>query len=382
MRNVAILGYGVVGSGTAALLSQNAAHIAQKTGQSLGLKYILDIREFPDSPFADRFVKDFAVIEHDPEVLVVVECIGGAGIALELARRALSAGKHFVTSNKELVAEHGDALMTLAAENNVNFMFEASVGGGIPILRPMAQCLAANRLQEICGILNGTTNYILTQMLREGIPFDEALREAQEKGYAEANPADDIEGKDTCRKLCILASLAYGRHVFPREVSAEGIANVTRGDVCFAEAQGYRIRLLGRAAARPDGKTCLYVAPHLVPEGHPLFAVEDVFNAILLTGDATGDVMFYGRGAGKMPTASAMVADVIDAARHRDAPKRPAWLPSDGQLSVGPDALSSAFYVRLDNHGGGEITPVLSGAEYAAWASTLSSPPLYRIRVL
>ena len=351
MVNVAILGFGVVGSGVAEVLATNGAHIDRKVDDLLRLKYILDVRDFPDSPFADKVVHDFSVIENDPEVNIVVETIGGAKVALDFTRRALMAGKSVVTSNKELVAEHGCELLRLAQEKGVSYLFEASVGGGIPIIRPLNQCLAANEIEELCGILNGTTNYILTRMIRAGLSFDAALKEAQQNGYAEQDPTADIEGHDACRKICILASLAFGRHVYPRQVPTEGITGVTLSDVAYAESCGRKIKLLGRAMRRPDGKVCAYVAPHLVDQENPLAGVEDVFNAITVKGNAIGDVMFYGRGAGKLPTASAVVADVIDAARHRDEKKRMFWAEGGEDVTVSPADLESAWYVRAEGTG-------------------------------
>ena len=264
MVNVAILGFGTVGSGVAEVLAKNADHIDQKVETPVRLKYILDVRDFPDSPFGDKVVHDFGIIEGDPTVDIVVETIGGVGAALDFTRRALTAGKSVVSSNKELVAEHGHELLQLAAEKGVSYLFEASVGGGIPILRPLSQCLAANELTEVCGILNGTTNYILTRMIRAGLSFEAALAEAQAKGYAEQDPTADIEGHDACRKICILASIAFGRHVYPRQVPTEGISGVTLADVAYAASCGRKIKLLGRAVKEDDGRVCAYVAPHLV----------------------------------------------------------------------------------------------------------------------
>lgn len=348
MVNVAILGYGVVGSGVAELLTKNGTHISEKVDDLVRLKYILDVRSFPDSPFAEKFVKDFSVIEQDPEISVVVETIGGATVALDFTRRALKAGKSVVSSNKELVAEHGWELLQLARDMGVSYLFEASVGGGIPILRPLSQCLAANELLEICGILNGTTNYILTRMIKGGLSFEAALKEAQDNGYAERDPSADIEGQDACRKICILASIAFGRHILPRQVPTQGITQVSLADVAYADACGKKIKLLGRAIRQSDDRVCAYVAPHLVDASNPLAGVEDVFNAIAVRGDAIGDVMFYGRGAGKMPTASAVVADVMDAARHRDAKKRLEWGPGGEDVTIPPDGLVSRWYVRAE----------------------------------
>ena len=347
MIHVAVLGHGVVGSGVAELISGIGEGLTRKADELLNLKYILDVREFPDSPFAECFVKDFSVIEADPEVEIVVETIGGTAVALDFTRRALTAGKSVVTSNKEVVANYGQELMELAAEHGVTYLFEASVGGGIPVLRPLNQCMAANEIQEICGILNGTTNYIFTRMIQGGLSFEAALKEAQEKGYAEQNPAADVEGHDTCRKICILASIAFGWHVRPEEVPTVGITGVTLHDVAFAAAAGKKIKLLGRAIHNADGTICTYVEPHLVDVSNPLSGVEDVFNAITVKGNATGDVMFYGRGAGKMPTASAVVADVIAIARQMQRSAYRPWSPSRPERSVSVDTLESPWMVLL-----------------------------------
>ena len=348
MVHVAILGFGTVGSGVAEVLTKNSDSIARRTNDLIQLKYILDVRDFPDSPFADKFVKDFSVIEQDPEVDIVVETIGGATVAKEFTERALRAGKSVVTSNKELVATCGYDLLQIAKEKKVSYLFEASVGGGIPIIRPLSQCLAANELMEVCGILNGTTNYILTRMIKAGLPFETALKEAQDNGYAERDPSADIEGHDACRKICILAAIAFGRHVYPEQVPTEGITGVALADVDYADAAGKKIKLLGRAIRREDGKVTAYVAPHLVDQSDPLAGVEDVFNAIKVKGDAIGDVMFYGRGAGKLPTASAVVADVIDAAKHIHAKKYLDWAQGGQDVCVPPDDLECAWYVRAN----------------------------------
>jgi len=348
MVQVAILGYGTVGSGVAEVLTGHEDSIFHKIDDFIKLKYILDVRDFPDSPFAGRFVKDFSVIESDPEVDIVVETIGGAGVALDFTRRALEAGKSVVTSNKELVAAHGYELLQLAKSRGASYLFEASVGGGIPIIRPLSQCLAANDILEIYGILNGTTNYILTRMIRAGLSFDAALREAQEKGYAERDPSADIDGHDACRKICILSAIAFGRHVYPEQVPTEGIRGVTLADVGYAGAAGKRVKLLGRAIRMEDGKVCAYVAPHLIDDSSPLAGVEDVFNGISVRGDATGDVMFYGRGAGKLPTASAVVGDVIDAAKHLHTKKYLDWAPGGPDVVCSVERLPSRWYVRAN----------------------------------
>jgi homoserine dehydrogenase len=345
--HVAILGYGTVGSGVAEVIERNGDLISRRFSDPIRIKYILDVRDFPDSPHRGLFIKDFSLIENDPEVSVVAETIGGTKIAYEFTRRALCAGKSVVTSNKELVAEHGCELIELACKHGVSYLFEGSVGGGIPILRPISQCLAANDISEICGILNGTTNYILTKMIREGLSFQAALAEAQQNGYAERDPAADLEGHDACRKICILASLAFGRHVYPSSVPTEGITGVSLADADYAAGAGYKIKLLGRAIRDDSGRVRAYVAPHLVAYGSPLANVEDVFNAIVVRGDAVGDVMFYGRGAGKLPTASAVVADMIDAIRHKDEKKQPAWGPGSEDMTVSPDDLAFRWYVRI-----------------------------------
>ena len=401
MVNIAILGFGTVGSGVAEVLAKNSAHIDQKVETPVRLKYILDVRDFPDSPFGDKIIHDFATIENDPEVDIVVETIGGAGVALDFTRRALSAGKSVVSSNKELVAEHGCELLQLAARKGASCRFEASVGGGIPILRPLSQCLAANELTEVCGILNGTTNYILTRMIRAGLSFDAALREAQANGYAEADPTADVEGHDACRKICILAAIAFGRHIYPRQVPTEGITGVTLADVAYAESCNKKIKLLGRAIRQDDGRICAYVAPHLLDGENPLSGVEDVFNAITVKGDAIGDVMFYGRGAGKLPTASAVVADVMDAARHIKSRKRVEWGPGGEDVTVSPERLETAWYVRakgrvdavragfpgvalLSRSGAPAeevafLTPVMTGAEVLERLGALEPQSLFRV---
>ena len=344
---VAIMGFGTVGSGVAEVLAGNAASIEKKAGEPVEVKYILDLREFPDSPFADRIVHDFSVIENDPEVTVVAECIGGARIAREYTLRALRAGKSVVTSNKEVVAECGDEFLEIAREKNVNYLFEASVGGGIPILRPLTSCLAANEITEIYGILNGTTNYILTKMIKEGISFETALQEAQAKGYAEADPTADVEGFDACRKICILASLAFGKHVYPRQVPTMGISGVSNADVALADAAGKRIKLLGRTLRREDGKIIAYVAPHLIDAEEQLAGVEDVFNGIVVRGNAIGDVMFYGRGAGKLPTASAVAGDIIDAVLHRQERRTGMeWVPGGDDVVAAYEDLPMRWYIR------------------------------------
>ena len=347
MVNVAILGFGTVGSGVAEVLTQNGKLIDSRVGGLVRLKYILDVRDFPGSPYQGCFVKDFGEIENDPEVDIVVETIGGATIALEFTTRALKAGKSVVTSNKELVAAHGCALLKLAREHGVSYLFEASVGGGIPILRPLGSCLAANELEQITGILNGTTNFILTRMIQAGLTFDQALAEAQANGYAEKDPSADVDGHDACRKICILADLAFGKQVDPALVPTEGIRGVTLADVDYAASKDYKIKLLGRCLRQEEGRVCAFVAPHLVPGENPLSSVEDVFNAISVTGNAIGEVMFYGRGAGKLPTASAVVADVIDIAKDLKKDRHNGWEEAGPELLVSDSWLVSPWYVRV-----------------------------------
>lgn len=335
MIKVAILGYGVVGAGVAELLQRPAGPLlSQLPMERPELGSVLDIRDFPDAPCADLFVKDFAIIERDPDIRIVAETIGGVRAAYEFTKRALASGKHVVTSNKELVAAHGAELMALAAKNHVNYLFEASVGGGIPIIGPLSRDLAANRVTGVCGILNGTTNYILTQMQERGISMLDALNEAKEKGYAEADPTDDIEGEDACRKIAILASLAFGRHVYPNYVPTHGISYITREQMETASRAGGAIKLIGRARAVSNGRVNILVAPHVVDAAHPLYNVRGVNNAVLVSGDAVGDVLFYGRGAGRLPTASAVLSDIYRCAAHPNECGFTGWEPTDGDITA------------------------------------------------
>ncbi|MEG2176037.1 MAG: homoserine dehydrogenase, partial [Oscillibacter sp.] len=312
MIQIAILGLGTVGTGVAKVVAENAKQIEHKLGEALQVKTIL-VRHFKDGPYRQLMTDRFEKIEDDDDIRVVVETIGGVDAAYTYTKRALSAGKHVVTANKQLVAEHGFELLALAKKKSVNYLFEASVGGGIPILHPLTQCLAANRVDEVCGILNGTTNYILTSMRLTGALFADVLREAQAKGYAEADPTADVEGIDAGRKTCILANLAFGHQVRPEDVPMEGISKLSLQDVRIAERAGYRVKLLGRAVRLPGDQRSAYVAPHLIAEEKPLAHVDDVYNAIMVRGNATGEVLFCGRGAGEMPTASACVSDVMEA---------------------------------------------------------------------
>ena len=345
------MGHGVVGSGVAEILLTHKQKLFSAIGEEIYIKKILDLREFPDSPIADRFTKDFEEIIKDLEIRVVVEVMGGLNPAYDFVKRCLKAGKSVVTSNKELVAAHGAELLAIAKEENVNFMFEASVGGGIPIIRPMNQCLVANNVHEVAGILNGTTNFILTKMIQEGMQFEEALKLAQELGFAERNPAADIEGHDACRKICILASLAYGKHVYPESVHTEGITEITLDDVNLAEAFGYVIKLIGKVKKLDDGKIDIMTAPMLVPFKSQLSNIDNEFNGIMVRGDCTGDVVFYGKGAGKLPTASAVVADVVDCCKHLKARRFLFWADGDGSNIIDYRDSVSAMFVRVTGDG-------------------------------
>lgn len=346
MVSVAIMGHGVVGSGVAEILTTHKKKLFAGLGEEIYIKKILDLREFPDSPLADRFTKDFNDILNDREIRVVAEGMGGVNPAYDFVKKCLKSGKSVVTSNKELVAAKGAELLDIAKENNVNFLFEASVGGGIPIIRPMSQCLVANNVDEVAGILNGTTNFILTKMIADGMQFDDALKLAQDLGFAERNPAADIEGHDACRKICILASLAYGKHIYPDAVHTEGITKITLDDVKYAEAFGCVIKLIGRVKKLDDGKIDILVAPMFVPNESQLANIDYEFNGIMVRGDCTGDVVFYGKGAGKLPTASAVVADIVDCCKHLKTRKYLYWTDGDGKNIIPVEESVNAMYVR------------------------------------
>ena len=346
MIQTAILGLGTVGTGVAKVVAENAKQIERKLGEPLQVKAIL-VRHFKDGPYRQLMTDDFRKIEEDESIRVVVETIGGVEAAYEYTKRALQAGKHVVTANKQLVAERGCELLELARKKNVSYLFEASVGGGIPVLHPLTQCMAANRIDEVYGILNGTTNYILSRMVRTGAFFSDALREAQAKGYAEADPTADVEGIDAGRKICILADLAFGYQVDPAVVPMEGISRLSLRDVKIAQRAGYRIKLLGRAVRMPGGGRTAYVAPHLIPEDNPIANVEDVFNAVMIRGNATGDVMFYGKGAGELPTASACVADVMECLQASPRREEIGWA-ADTTGFVDPEQLRTRYYFRIE----------------------------------
>ena len=366
MVKVAVLGHGTVGSGVVELFTQNAKSIASRAGQEIEVKRILDIREFPELPYAEKFTKNFDDILNDPEITIVAEVMGGLSPAFEFTKSLLEHGKSVVTSNKELVATKGAELLQVAKAHNVNYFFEASVGGGIPIIRPMHQCLAANEITEVAGILNGTTNYILTKMIHEAVPFDQALSQAQKLGYAERNPAADVEGHDACRKICILASLAFGSHVYPDTVHTEGITGLTLQDVEYASNWGGVIKLIGRAKKQPDGKVIATVYPAFLAAHSQLAGIDDVFNGILIRGNATGDVVFYGRGAGKMPTASAVVADMIDISKANCTSKSLSWSDSDGHNVADYKTDPLQFYIRasLLDHAQTTVSDVMGGVTF------------------
>lgn len=345
MVNIAVLGYGTVGSGVVEVLNVNGDSINKRCGHEINIKYVLDLRDFPGDPIQDKIVHDYSVIANDPEIKIVVEVMGGVEPAYTFVKEAILKGKSVCTSNKELVAKHGAELLELSKEKNVNFLFEASVGGGIPIIRPLNQSLTADEIEEITGILNGTTNYILTKMADEGLKFDDALKEAQEKGYAERNPAADIEGYDACRKIAILSSLAFGMQVDFEDIYTEGITKITDVDIKYAKALGASIKLLGTSRKEKD-QVFAMVAPMLIKPNHPLFSVNDVFNGIFVRGNVIGDVMFYGSGAGKLPTASAVVADIVDAAKHLGTNIMTIWSSKKLKLSDMKDA-NHRYFVRL-----------------------------------
>ena len=347
MAKVAIMGYGTVGSGVYDIIKTNSDKLSRSAnGESVDIKYILDIRDFDDHPEKELFTKEFNDILNDDEVSVVAEVMGGLHPAYEFTKSLLEAGKSVVTSNKELVATYGTELLEIARGKNVNYFFEASVGGGIPIIRPMHQCLTANNILKIAGILNGTTNYILDQMIRKGKTFETALKDAQNNGFAERNPAADIEGHDACRKIAILASLASGKMIDYNDIDTDGITNITLDDVKYAAAMDSVIKLIGYAQFDENGKVYSIVSPMVIKNSSPLAGVDGVFNAIMVTGDCVGDVMFYGKGAGKLPTASAAVADVVDAVKHSDRSKKIFWEKPTENIMADIDSKKFEYFVR------------------------------------
>lgn len=346
MINVAIMGYGTIGSGVAEILETNKEIIAKNVGQEVALKYVLDLRDFPGSPVEDKVVHDFSIIEKDPEVQIVVETMGGLNPSYPFVKACLLAGKHVATSNKALVAAYGTELLQIAREKEVNFFFEASVGGGIPIIRPLYRCLMGEKILNITGILNGTTNFILTKMDKEGWAFDAALKEAQRLGYAERNPEADVEGHDTCRKIAILTAMATGKEVNYEDIYTEGIAGISDVDFRYADKMGMSVKLFGSSSMGEDNLVKAYVAPIMIDRNHPLYMVSDVYNGIMVTGNMLGETMYYGSGAGKLPTASAVAADIIDAAKHVNRNVPMGW-NSERQAIAPMEANEFRYFIRM-----------------------------------
>lgn len=345
MIQTAVLGYGTVGSGVVEVLETNRESIEKRAGEAIGIKYVLDLREFPGSSIEDILVHDYEVIVNDPEVQIIAEVMGGIEPAYTFTKRALEAGKSVCTSNKELVAEHGLELMKLAKKHKVNYMFEASCGGGIPIIRALNSSLTADEIDQISGILNGTTNFILTEMAESGADFDQVLKDAQNKGYAERNPEADVEGYDACRKIAILSSLAYGAHVDYRDAYTEGITKITAEDMKYAKMLGMSIKLLADSK-REGERFSAMVCPTMVGKGSPLYSVNGVFNAVFVHGNVLGDAMFYGSGAGKLPTASAVAGDIVDCAKHLGKTVMMNWSSKELER-VDIKEVKHAFFVRI-----------------------------------
>lgn len=346
MIKVAVLGYGNIGSGVVQVLLKNKETIAKKAGDEIVPACVLDLRDFPGDVMEDKVVKDINLITQNPEISIVVETMGGTKPAYAFVKACLEAGKHVATSNKELVAAHGPELLEIAKAHHVSFLFEASVGGGIPIIRPLVSSITSDAVTEITGILNGTTNYMLTKMSEDGLDYDAVLEDAQERGYAERNPAADVEGHDARRKIAILSSLAFGRYVDYEDVYTEGITKITSADFAYAKVLGSRIKLFGTSKKKDDGSISTMVCPVMITNEHPLFAVNDVMNAILVRGESMGDLMFYGAGAGKLPTASAVVADVVNAARNPKITEIAPYEP--GKMTVSDHLKSThSYFVRV-----------------------------------
>lgn len=345
MVNIAVLGYGTVGSGVVEVINTNHEIINKRAGEEINIKYVLDLRDFPGDPVQQILTHDFNDILNDDEVKVVVEVMGGINPAYTFVKQCLAAGKSVATSNKELVASHGPELLAIAKENNVNFLFEASVGGGIPIIRPLNTSITADEVTEITGILNGTTNYILTKMDQEGASYDEVLKQAQDLGYAERNPEADVEGGDACRKIAILTSIVYGKHLDYTKIHTEGITKISTEDFKYADALGVSIKLVG--TTKKEGDTLYsFVAPMMLDENHPLSGIHDVFNGIFVHGNVVDDIMFYGRGAGKLPTASAVVSDVVDEVKHMGKNIMASWDAEPLPIGDFRDAVNR-FFVRV-----------------------------------
>ena len=346
MIKVAVLGYGNIGSGVVQVLLKNKETIAKKAGDEIVPACVLDLRDFPGDVMEDKVVKDINLITQNPEISIVVETMGGTKPAYAFVKACLEAGKHVATSNKELVAAHGPELLEIAKAHHVSFLFEASVGGGIPIIRPLVSSITSDAVTEITGILNGTTNYMLTKMSEDGLDYDAVLEDAQERGYAERNPAADVEGHDARRKIAILSPLAFGKYVDYEDVYTEGITKITSADFAYAKVLGSRIKLFGTSKKKDDGSISTMVCPVMITNEHPLFAVNDVMNAILVRGESMGDLMFYGAGAGKLPTASAVVADVVNAARNPKITEIAPYEP--GKMTVSDHLKSThSYFVRV-----------------------------------
>ena len=360
MINIAVMGYGTVGSGVVEVINTNGARINQRIGDELNIKYVLDMKDFPGDPVQEKIVHDFETIVSDEDVQIVVEVMGGIEPAYTFVKRCLQAGKSVATSNKALVAKHGAELLSIAAEHDINFLFEASVGGGIPIIRPLNSSLTADEIEEITGILNGTTNYMLSKMFYEGADYDTVLKEAQANGYAERNPEADVEGYDACRKIAILSSLMFGKNVDSEKVPTEGITKITAADFEYANAAEYTIKLLGRSRAIDDDTAEVMVAPFMLPKDHPLAMVYGVFNAVFVTGNMLGDSMYYGRGAGKLPTASAVVSDVIDCARHQGKVIMCFWDKEEVKLVDTRESVRS-FFIRAKAGAEGAVEAAFPG---------------------
>ncbi|MBO1719995.1 homoserine dehydrogenase [Extibacter sp. GGCC_0201] len=404
MVDIAVMGYGTVGSGVVEVVNTNGARISQRIGDELNIKYVLDLKEFPGDPVQDKIVHDFEAIVNDDDIKIVVEVMGGIEPAYTFVKRCLQAGKSVATSNKALVAKHGAELLSIAKDQGINFLFEASVGGGIPIIRPLNSSLTADEIEEITGILNGTTNYMMTKMFYEGADYDEVLKEAQENGFAERNPEADVEGYDACRKIAILSSLISGQQVDFEDIYCEGITEITAEDMKYAKAMGTTIKLLA-SSKRRGNRLHAIVAPCMLYPGHPLYNVNGVFNAIFVHGNVLGDAMFYGSGAGKLPTASAVVADVVDAAKHLNRNIMTMWKQDKLKLEDKADA-KRRFFIRMkgdardmlddlkDSFGDieiihadgldgefGFITPVMMEGDYDTRARIYKDEILHMIRI-
>ena len=362
MINVAVLGYGTVGSGVVEVINTNHESINKRAGQEINVKYVLDLRDFPGDPVEKILVHDYEQIVNDPEVDIVVEVMGGVEPAYTFVKKALLAGKNVCTSNKALVADKGRELMDIAREKNINFLFEASCGGGIPIIRVINSSLTGDEIDEVTGILNGTTNYMLYKMSTEGCEFDTVLKEAQQKGYAEADPTADVEGYDACRKIAILSSLAYSEYFDYKDIYTEGITKITPEDMEYAAKLGRTIKLLGTSRRNADGTCYAMVAPFLIGRDSPLYSVNDVFNAVFVHGNMLGDAMFYGSGAGKLPTASAVVGDIVDAAKHLHTNIFTNWNSTPAKLRP-LDQVSGRFFVRVKKEAAEEAKEVFENAE-------------------